>query len=210
MIKKVTKHACFIILMISISSCSKMITGIYGMKTPEEMDSNSILEYAEKYDIPTEEVYEVKKAYYVDLFTKYNTEKYEEEFKNRSQVLQVSYYNTEDGLESFHSFCNTSGFPNKRWNKTGNFDEFIPGQQAKLDQLFPLNDLLEYFKPLENTEKLNPSAYDYVVVVFWSKFMGRQSKRLIKTVQKNIKLAKNDDVKVIYVNNDNVASGIEL
>ena len=58
--------------------------------------------------------------------------------------------------------------------------------------------------PLSTTQKFNSTDFDYVVVVMWSRFMGRQSKRLINLVQDNVNLAGNNKVKVLYVNNDDI------
>jgi hypothetical protein len=46
--------------------------------------------------------------------------------------------------------------------------------------------------------------YDYVVFVYRSRFMGRQSKRLIKIVHENCKLDKRFTTKIICVNNDDL------
>ena len=53
-------------------------------------------------------------------------------------------------------------------------------------------------------ELISIENYDYIVFVYWNRFMGRQSKRLIHFVQENYKLAKDFNVKIIYVNTDNV------
>jgi hypothetical protein len=57
---------------------------------------------------------------------------------------------------------------------------------------------------LVQTETFLAKDYNYVVVVFWSRVMGRQSKRLIKFVQKNALLAKEQKVKIIYANVDGI------
>ena len=45
---------------------------------------------------------------------------------------------------------------------------------------------------------------EYIVFVYWSKFMGRQSKRFINFINKNSSLNKNEKIRVIYVNTDNI------
>jgi hypothetical protein len=39
--------------------------------------------------------------------------------------------------------------------------------------------------------------------VYWNRFSGRQSKRLVRVVKDNVRLAKEKKVMVIYVNSDN-------
>jgi hypothetical protein len=48
--------------------------------------------------------------------------------------------------------------------------------------------------------------YSNTVVVFWTRFMGRQTKRFVETVQQNVNLSKGKPVNVIYINNDNFFS----
>ena len=81
---------------------------------------------------------------------------------------------------------------------------FPPGKQAPVDSLTPLDVQLKYLKPLSQTVKIAPDQYDYIVVVYWNRFIGRQSKRLIRFVQKNSKLETRKKIKIIYVNNDNL------
>jgi len=202
----------FVVIAVAVSfflfsGCSSIFMGVFGMKKPKELDGKAIVETAEKYNVPQEDLYELQKSYYEDLFKNFDSEKYEEEIKNRYQALQVFYYKSNGEFVSYHVNCHAGGFPNFRWNRNDEFEKFVPGQQAKLDQLFTFEDLRSYFTPLDDTKSFEVSNYDYVVIVFWSRYMGRQSKRLIKTVQENIKEhSEEQKVKVIYVNNDNVVS----
>jgi hypothetical protein len=66
-----------------------------------------------------------------------------------------------------------------------------------------LEKQLSFIQPLSNQDVLDVTPFDYVVVVHWSRYMGRQSKRLIALVQKNARLNKQDRIKIIYVNSDN-------
>lgn len=182
--------------------------GLMGMNKAKELNENEIIELAGKYNIPENQVYEAQKSYFDDLFKNFDSEKYKDEIKNRYQPLQALYYVNDGELVSYHVNCHTGGvgFPNLKWNKDDNFEQFIPKQQADLDELFPLDTLLTYFEPLGNTKEINTAEYDYVVIVFWNRFMGRQSKRLIKFVQKSLEYTDGHKVKVIYVNNDKLMS----
>jgi hypothetical protein len=58
---------------------------------------------------------------------------------------------------------------------------------------------------LANGSPLPPAPpADYTVVMQWSRFMGRQSKRFIQEVQRNAALASpGQTVRLLFVNNDN-------
>jgi len=68
----------------------------------------------------------------------------------------------------------------------------------------PLQKHLNYLVPLNDKSTIELNDYDFVVLVHWSRFMGRQSKRLIKIVQENAAQNKNYRIKIIYLNNDNI------
>ena len=65
---------------------------------------------------------------------------------------------------------------------------------------------MEFLRPVTGVIPFNSINFDYIVLVYWSRFMGRQSKNLIKTVQENARLAAEKRIKIIYVNNDNLFS----
>jgi hypothetical protein len=91
-----------------------------------------------------------------------------------------------------------------KWNRNDNFSVFPPKQQAPLDSMVNLETQMRFLQKLVQTETFLAKDYNYVVVVFWSRVMGRQSKRLIKFVQKNALLAKEQKVKIIYANVDGI------
>ncbi len=117
---------------------------------------------------------------------------------------KVLYYDKTGQLESFQINCYAGGFPNLDWKRDSIFETFPPQEQAPIDSILPLDLQKKYFQPLSQTNSFSIEYYDYIVIVFWNRLMGRQSKRLIKYVQENIKLARNYKVKIIYVNTDNV------
>ncbi|HSI91485.1 MAG TPA: hypothetical protein VK927_10245, partial [Adhaeribacter sp.] len=111
-------------------------------------------------------------------------------------------------LQNFHINCYTGGFPNLNWNQNGNFESFPPKMQAPADTLVSFQTLNQYLKPLPNTKLSADASADYTVVVFWNRMLGRQSKRLVETVQKNCAKAGNHKIRLVYVNNDNLLSGL--
>lgn len=181
-----------------LTSCSSII----GTNKLKQVDEKTILHYAKKYNINSTENYELDTAYFTFLKS-FDTKLFKQQIKNHYPPLHALYYNKTGQLQSFQINCYAGGFPNLKWNKNGIIKTFPPKQQAPLDTIISLKTQLKFLKPLSNTEKSTTNDYYYIVIIYWSKFMGRQSKRLIGFVQDNVKLATDKRVKIIYVNTDN-------
>ena len=89
-----------------------------------------------------------------------------------------------------------------KWDRDEIMTTFPPKVQAPLDNLLSLDTQLKYLRPLAQTSKLVTANYDYIVVIYWSRWMGRQSKRFIHVIQENSKLSAGKNIKIIYVNKD--------
>jgi len=188
---------------LGIMGCSFTMKGIYGMNKLKLLNDQTIIQYSEKFNIPLMDNYKLDSSY-VAFLSSIDTLKYKEQIKNHLQPLQVLYYNKNGKLESFQINCYTGGFPNLNWDRESIMNTFPPKNQAPIDNLIPLKLQLEKIIPLHHTNIISIENYDYIVFVYWNRFMGRQSKRLIHFVQENYKLAKDFNVKIIYVNTDNV------
>jgi hypothetical protein len=189
-----------------LTSCSSIFTGLYGMKKIKTVDEKTIVRYAKKFNIPDVDSYELDTAYFSYLFS-LDTTKYKTQIKNHYQPLQALYYDNSGHLKSFQVNCYAGGFPNLKWDRNEIMTTFPPKQQAPIDSIVSLDTQMKYLKPLSQTSKLFVDNYDYILIVYWNRFMGRQSKRLIHFVQKNSKLAKEKKVKIIYANTDNIFTG---
>ena len=200
-------NLCKIIILLSIilfgqPAWSQIANGLYGMKKLRTVDNETIIEYSKKYNIPQAENYVLKETY-VKFLESFDTTKYKEQIKNHYQPLQALYYDKNGRLKSFQINCYAGGFPNLDWNRDKIMTTFPPKQQAPIDTILPLDTLLNYMKPLFKTDKIKERNNDFTVIVFWSIFMGRQSKRLIHIVQENARLNKDRKIKMIFVNTDN-------
>lgn len=187
---------------LGLTSCSKIILGFYGMKNSKTVDETTILNYSKKYNIPAADSYELD-ASYISFLTSLDTTRYKSQRKNHYQPLQALYYDKTGQLISFQINCYAGGFPNLHWDRNEILTSFPPKQQAPLDSIVPLDTQLKYIRPLSQTKKISADSSDFTIIVYWNRFMGRQSKRLVRFIQDNSKLA-NKKVKIIYVNNDNV------
>lgn len=193
----------FSLIFFGLISCSSIFTGIYGMKKTKAIDENTVAKFAKKYDVPAADSYELDTAYFSYLFS-LDTAQFKQELKNHSQPLQALYYDNSGQLKSFQVNCYTGGFPNLRWDRDDIMTTFPPKQQAPIDSIVPLETHLKYLKPLSETKTIQTDNYDYIVIVHWNRFMGRQSKRLIRIVQDNSELVTDKKVKIIYANTDNL------
>lgn len=195
------------ILAIGLTGCAPIMMGMFGMKIPILLDEKNIYKLAEKYDVPVANCYDLD-TNYIAYFKTIDTARYHAQIKNHYQPMQALYYKNTGYLQSFHVNCWAGGFPNLHWDRDNILATFPPLEQAPLDSILPLDSLLKYAKPLSQTQDFAVSDYDYIVVVFWNRWLGKQSKRLIHFIQENCKLAKNQKVKLIYVNNDNLYANI--
>ncbi len=187
----------------ALTGCKNVFLGLYGMKMPKEVNEKKILRSGKKYHIPKEDSYQLDTSAYNIYLHSLDTSKFKAQIKNHYQPLQALYYDRTGTLKSFQINCYAGGFPNLHWNRNQIFDTFLPKQQAPVDSILPLHEHLRFLVPLSATTEKNPSDTEYFAIIYWNRFMGRQTKRLIRCVQKNANLARDKQLKIIYVNNDN-------
>jgi hypothetical protein len=176
------------------------------MKKIKTVDEKTIAHYSKKYNIPIDDSYELDTAFFSYLFS-IDTTEYKTQIKNHYQPLQALYYDNLGYLKSFQVNCYAGGFPNLKWDRNEIMTTFPPKQQAPIDRIVSAATQMNYLKPLLQTSKLSIDSYDHIVIVYWNRFMGRQSKRFIRFVQENSKLATDAKVKIIYANTDNIFAG---
>jgi len=198
--KKIT---CLLLgLSLALCSCSRIIFRMMGLHENKILDQKTILAYSEKNKIPAADNFRLDTTYLRFLKT-VDTLRFAAERKNHYQPLQALYYDGNGTLRAFIINCYTGGFPNLKWNRGKVLDTFLPGPQAPLDSILPLYEHLKYLKPLPGAQRFSYGQNEYIIIVYWSHFMGRQGRRLIEAIKKNVKLAGNKKVRVIYVNTDN-------
>lgn len=188
------------------TSCSSLLTSLYGIHTPKAVNEKEIVKYVSKFNIPLAQSFVIDPSYKNYLST-FDTLKFKYQINNHYQPLQALYYNKEGTLVSFQINCYAGGFPNLNWNRDGAFELFPPKKQAPIDSILPLETQLKFINELPGSAKIDVLNSDFVIFVYWNKYMGRQSKRLIRYVQKNASLEKNRVMEIIYINNDNLYAG---
>ncbi|MCF6169798.1 MAG: hypothetical protein L3J66_02320 [Bacteroidales bacterium] len=190
-------------VLLGLTGCA----AFYGFKQVKPRSDQTIREYANRYKIPSGESFLLDTAFLTFARTFDTTQK--EVIKNYLQPLQAFYFDKQGSLLSYHVNCYVSGFPNLKWNGQGHFDTFPPEKQAPTANLLHFRELLQFIKNFDN-KAVDPSGYakaDYNVVVFWSVFSGRQSKRFIRLIKRNGELAKGKTLNFLFVNNDYLFAG---
>jgi hypothetical protein len=189
------------------SGCGFIMNGLYGIKNVKPMDDKTVLTYGNKFNIPQDKSYLLDSTY-IQFVKKQDTSKYSSEINNHLQPLQALYFDENEKLISYHINCYAGGFPNLEWNRNQVMDVFPPLQQAPVDSLVSLALIRNCIRSVIGNNKVDSTRFNNTVIVFWSRFMGRQTERFIQTVQQNASLSKGGIVNLIYVNTDNLYLGL--
>ena len=202
-----------------LTSCNAVLTRMYGLRTRYEAVSDETrADYTRDYGVPLDEWYELDGTFAEYLIQHYLAGRdsaeqnlYRDAVNNHVPPLQALYFDRSGRLVSYHVNCYAGGFPNLKWNHDDAFSSFPPASVSPLDTLVSLQDLLPHVKtPARETPTCQSSPADYTVVVMWPVFMGRQSKRLIKTVKKNLETAPDMlRAELLLVNNDAFQLGMD-
>ncbi len=191
------------VFILSLGACSPIFNALYGIKNIKPMSDAKIITQAKEYKIPLEKVYQLDTSY-THYLKSFDSTAHAQTVKNHYQPLQIIYFDATNQMVSYYANCYAGGFPNLNWNRFDGFSSFPPKTLAPLDTLFSVNKLLSYQLKVGSTQdSTQQSNYDYLVLVYWNRFLGRQSKRMIKLVQDNLKLSQSNKIKVVYINNDN-------
>ncbi|MBR5983141.1 MAG: hypothetical protein IK025_05415 [Bacteroidales bacterium] len=186
------------------SSCSSLMFSLMGIKQPAECDLEEIIAYSDKFGIPANSSYFLDTTYLYDLLHFGNNDTILR--NNLMQPLQIRFYHKTDTLLSLHLNCTAGGFPNLKWNKRGQLDTIPPKFSVSIDTCLLFSKDLKYLIPIgdnHNTDKDYTTA-DYNIILFWSVFMNRQSKILIREIQNYQKRFPDKKISILYVNTDNV------
>lgn len=189
-----------------LTSCS---TVFFGFRNPHKVSDVDIEEDARAWHIPLEDLYVngSRKLYY--CFYLQNKEGYQSLAKNHMQPLQALYFDEKGKMISWHINCLAdASLGHINWNNNHVMETFPPGQAAAPDTLLSFPYLQQMLRPLPGTKMDEKTHYDYTVVVYWNAFIRKASKKLIHAVKKNLALAGDARVRVLWVNNENDFAGV--
>lgn len=199
-----------ILVLLICSSCGKTAMKMYGFKKHKNLTDEQIVRYAKKHNFNNYNIYKTSDSYEPFIKELKPTDKDTADNnkalrKALSQPLQYMLFDSTGKLIVHTINCYAGGFPNLQWNRDGAFEQFPPRP------LVPFEDNGIYFQQIQpHVSALDTSTssakYDYTCIVFWDRFMGRQSNRLIKYALKNIEeeRKKGTKINVLLVNNDNM------
>jgi hypothetical protein len=184
---------------------------MYGMKSLKTLTPQEIQKTARSYGIDSGNLFFLQKSYtgYFDSLGSiygFNIHTCDtvELAKNHFQPLQILFFDKSGQLVSFHNNCYCGGFPNLKWNRNNILDTLPAKQVVQVDTLLSFPRMIGFLRDVNNKipEPLEFTDKDYSIVVFWTTFMGRQSRRLIKIVNKKYRDTGKENVGILYVNAD--------
>ena len=177
-----------------------------GVKQPYDYDLEVITAYSSKFGIPESDSYLLDTTYMHDILHSCKNDTLLR--NNLMQPLQIRFYQRTDTLLSLQLNCTAGGFPNLKWNKRGQLDTIPPNFTVNIDTCLLFCKDVKYLIP--TSSDCHPFDYynnaDYNIILFWSVFMNRQSKILIREIQDYQKRFSNKKLNILYVNTDKIFS----
>lgn len=197
------------LMWVLVTGCSKMAVGLAGMHPYDHQVTWAKKDrLAKRMDIAPEENLVLSRRYAarIEDRKKYQPEKHTKTFY---QPLQLRWYSAGGRTQWVVPNCDIGGFPNLQWRRVGLPDTLYATLQARsyADSAWTIQDDLGYMVsrstgfPLEMHE-----APEGRLLVYWTYFMGRQSLRLARHVEKWRKRS-GQLVQVHYVNADSLMMG---
>lgn len=178
------------------------LRSIYGIRQPSPLSDAQIIQKAQQFRIPMSRLYKLDSLYAVWIYHLQHSG-YTEMAKHLHQPLQVMYFDSVGRMVSLHLNCHAFSFPNLKWNRSQAFEQFPPPGNSPVDQMPKQHIIQKMLKPFHCTDTSFNVHQGFTAIIFWNGFMGRQSKRLIRLVQRNAALFANEKINLIYVNDDN-------
>lgn len=203
----------FIILCISSSSCLKIYFRIYGIKKCKAVSIQNLSNFLTKNLITDSLILQVDSVKYKKLINTKNIDTLNYKFaswwtQNHIQPIQVIYFDV-DSNKSVAAFFNciaeTNGISKMTWNKDKELEQFPPIAYRKwCDSLFSYNEILNTIVNLKTGKNFESvPRKKYLILVFYSLFIEKQTLNLIREVKYNLSMQKSNNYEIYYVNMDN-------
>ncbi len=180
---------------------------ILGFRNEKTLTNEQIAKLAKRFHIPQNRLYKVNSLKYKEIInSKVLTKK---DKQNIEQPNQILVYNTEMTNVTNLINCNIGGFPILKWNRFNGLDS-IPIRQG----YFYTTPIFLSAKEFDNIVDpdlanikmeltANPKYYYYIL---WSRTLFRDSKKIIKKVNNNLRIAnsKNIPVEIKFIFSDSM------
>lgn len=199
------RYILLLLALCTLSSCSKILLGWFGIKNPKPLSEQKIERYAAKYGADVKRLYQFDTSFnsvWKDsvILGEQDDKKMKARHKMVSQPLQYWLFDAEGRHLNYTANCyfnmNANGL-----NIGKGFDAFPPVTEGPVDSVITANLFFPYLNPVGFTAEPATGA-DYTCIVIWGRFMGRNSRRLIKAVNKCLQNKGQNKVNVYYVNCD--------
>lgn len=191
------RYSFYLLILSLFDSCQSIMFSIYGIREPQRMSQENIVIKGKRYNINQEDIHIIDFSFFTFLDSinrnAINIPIYDV-IQNHCQPLQVMVFDSINRLCSYHTNCYAEGFPNLKWE---GFDVFPPTTATPIDTIITFDILKAHIS--HSQDSIIKNQKNYTVIVFWTTFMGRQSKRLITLMQQKIP---KDKAKLIYINID--------
>jgi hypothetical protein len=200
---KVSYIILVIYLAIMHSSCMTLI----GCRNIKVLSNNDIVKLAKRFNIPEKNLYIIKSKDFAEFIETKKLSKRDKQ--NIEQPNQILVFDSESNNITNLIDCNIGGFPILKWNRFRGFDS-IPIRQGLFfttPVFLSKNELDSLSIPLSsnnNSERNIHSMYHYYVL--WSRVLFRNSKKMIKLINRNLKIAqtKNIQIEIKYIFSDSM------
>lgn len=224
----------FLSIPLLLSSCTSMFMGIMGLKEHKVKDEKLVRTYMQKYELPEEHTYildstymkaldriDNKKFYFFrkDLYQPLQVRAYNKNRQLTSFLVNCHAggfpnlkWNRNGEWDTVPMRSNSAGYPNYNWNDPWykGYDSLqkvsaLPAD-APLDEYLGYQAQFRYIRALSG-QQVDPGKYvsdPFIIFVFWSCDMHRQSKRLIRRVRDYAEKHPEEKIKIVYVNSDEV------
>lgn len=196
-----------LLCLLCFSSCRIVLLRAIGVKNNRHLSEEKIAKLQHRYGIDSRYSYYADTIYNTYLAKTINKKDSAERgiYKTFSQPLIATYYIQKPTADM--AIVNCDGYMKMlrlTWNKHGEMDVFPPKYDTLHTNKIKLQEYLQCLKPLKGSAAINTiTGYDNVIVLHWVNFFTKNTKSLIKEVERNAKLAKGKTL-IVYVNADNV------
>lgn len=151
-----------------------MLLGTMGMHRPKALSDEQIARQAHRYGIPSDRVYRMDTSV---LASDIGNDRLSQAL---FQPAQVRVYDAADTLQAIMANCHVGGFPNLKWKRSGWTDRFPPYSAVVHDSTVHFSQDVQGWMPLPGVSQAHRTPGRPAVVLVWSRFLGRQSKRLVR------------------------------
>jgi len=193
------KKLFFILLFISLSSCSNFLSKKYGIENIESFDESKYQQIIKGIDFKNIVYYSTHQdsAAYECMRNKVATNQLQ--VKDMSQPIQLYYFNR-DSLTSFQANCYVrGGVSNLNWNTLGRFNVSPPTSAVDLDEFSVSKEQLR--DCIQSLDNIDTSTN--VIFIYWTTMFNKISQDAIKVVIDNVVTHNQQNNTIIYlINND--------